>query len=104
MKSYKSIIIAAAITPVISVGAAFAKPRNEAPAKPRGVIAGVVLEINRSDRTMVVRGDDGSRTTVRVPEGRQVALSPVGNFTDTPTVMPFERAYRGLHVRMVAAH
>lgn len=103
MKLYKSLIIAAAITPVISVGSALAGPPSDAPARPSSIISGVVLDINRSDRTMLVREDDGSRTTILVPEGREVALSKIGNFTSAPSTIPFERAFRGLRVKMRAA-
>ena len=78
MKIYKSLVIAAALTPIAAVSTALAGPKAESKGAPAR-LAGVVTKIDRDARVLTVREDDGRSTTVFVPEGKTVSLSRIGN-------------------------
>jgi hypothetical protein len=96
MKLTRTLLISAlAITPMVSLSApAFAGQSS--------YVSGVVLKVDRDARTLVVRQDGGETKTVFVPENQQVALSSNGNTIDA-SLIPFERAHRGIRVRMLTA-
>ena len=96
MKLTRTLLISAlALTPMVSLSTpAFA---GQSP-----YVSGVVLKIDREARTLVVRQDSGETKTIFVPENQQVALSSNGNTLDA-SIIPFERAHRGLRVKMLTA-
>jgi hypothetical protein len=103
MKLYRNLLIAAALTPAISFTAASAAPKGELTCA-TSYVSGTVLKVDYASRTMVVREDGcGRETTVLVPEGRTVALSQIGNLANESTVIPFERAHRGIRVKMLTS-
>jgi hypothetical protein len=95
----KTIIIATAITPIISISAALAASNGEV-TRATNQLSGIVLKVDRPSRTMVVREESGRETTVYVPAGCEVALSRTGNLPTESSTISFERAHRGLHVNM----
>ena len=103
MKFYRSLLVAAALTPAISFTTALAAPKGELTCQ-SSYVAGTVLKVDYASRTMVVREDGCNReTTVLVPEGRTVSLSKIGNLANESTIIPFERAHRGIRVKMLAS-
>ena len=95
MKLHRTLLIAAAaLTPMVSIATpAFAGQSL--------YVSGVVLKVDREARPLVVRQDGGDKTTtIYVPENQKVALSSIGNTSDA-SIIPFERAHRGLRVRML---
>lgn len=100
MKFFRTLLIAVALVPVgISfTSSAFAASKAEGS---QNILSGTVVGIDRSARTLLVRDSDGHKTTVHVPEGRMVALSQNGNVSAGASQIEFERAHRGLQVRMV---
>ena len=98
MKFHRALMIAAALTPIVSIATpAFAGEKSSSL-----FVSGVVVKVDRDARTLVVREDGSDRTTtIYVPENRRVALSRIGNSTDA-TIIAFEHARRGLRVKMQA--
>src|SRR5262245_7969458 len=96
MKLHRTLLISAlALTPMVSIATpAFAGQSS--------YVSGVVLKVDREARTLTVRKDGGDTATIFVPQGQQVALSPIGNTLDA-SIIPFERANRGQRVRMLTA-
>src|SRR5262245_54887121 len=102
MKFYRNLLVAAALTPAISFTTSFAAPKGELTHQ-ASYVAGTVMKIDYASRTMVVKEDGCDReTTVLVPEGRTVSLSKIGNLA-SQTIIPFERAHRGIRVKMLTS-
>jgi hypothetical protein len=99
MKIYKSLIIAAAITPIIPFTTALAASKGEVT---RAVThsSGVVYKIDRTARTLLVRDENGRMATVHVPEGTDIGLSRIGNLPSATSTVSFEQAHIGLRVNL----
>jgi hypothetical protein len=97
MKLTRTLLISAlALTPMVSIS-------TPAFAGQSAYVTGTVLKVDREARTLVVRKDGSDETTtIFVPENQQVALSSNGNTLDA-SIIPFERAHRGIRVKMLTA-
>ena len=97
MKLTRTLLISAlALTPIVSLS-------TPAFAGQSAYVTGVVVKVDREARTLVVRKDgSGETATIFVPADQQVALSANGNTLDA-SIIPFERAHRGLRVKMLTA-
>lgn len=101
MKFHRSLIIAAALTPIVSLATAATPALAREKSQKTSRVAGTVLKVDRATRTFVVRqsGTD-ALTTVYVPADRLVALSPNGNVPTESSVIAFERLHVGTRVNM----
>jgi len=102
MISTRTALLASAlgISFALSAGAATNATAGTTPPRTKRIV-GTVLQINDSERTLVVREDGTNSTyTVHIPAGDPVPLSKSGNPGFQPTAIPFEIAQRGNRVNV----
>jgi hypothetical protein len=95
MKRINKLVVSLCVIAILAIGSSnvFAKPNG---AKQRS-ISGVILDLDRTARTMTVRDSSTSDTfKIQVPEGTYIKTDH-----QTAALVNFEQLLRGMNVRNV---